>query len=59
MDKITIIISIIMFCLAIFLISFDHGYKHGQIDAINGKIKYKLVKQNNGSIKWEEIYILK
>ena len=30
-------------------------YKEGQIDAINGKIKYELVTQSNGSTEWEKI----
>lgn len=30
-------------------------YKQGQIDAINGKIRYELVKQKNGSVVWERI----
>ena len=30
----------------------DIGYKHGQIDAINGNIHYYLVKQSNGEMKW-------
>ena len=31
-----------------------HRYKQGQIDAINGIIKYELVVQPNGSMQWEE-----
>jgi len=30
-------------------------YKYGQIDAIKGKIKYHLVKQEDGSTIWERI----
>ena len=30
-----------------------HTYKYGQIDAINGKIKYHLVLQNDGSTSWK------
>ena len=30
-------------------------YKHGQIDAINGKVKYHLVKQEDNSMTWEYI----
>lgn len=30
------------------------GYKQGQIDAINGVIKYELVEQEDGSTKWEK-----
>ena len=30
-------------------------YKEGQIDALNGKIKYELVEQSDGSIKWKRV----
>ena len=30
------------------------SYKKGQIDAINGTIKYELIKQDNGSSEWEK-----
>jgi hypothetical protein len=30
------------------------GYKEGQIDAIQGKVKYQLTKQPDGSIIWTE-----
>ena len=30
-------------------------YKNGQIDAINGNIKYELVEQADGSTSWERI----
>lgn len=30
------------------------GYKQGQIDAINGVVKYELVKQPDGTTYWEE-----
>lgn len=33
----------------------ENFYKKGQIDAINGKIAYHLVKQENGSTIWEEV----
>jgi len=32
----------------------EHNYEHGQIDAINGKIKYELVVQSNNTVKWEK-----
>ncbi len=31
------------------------GYQMGQIDAINGEIKFQLIKQKGGSTKWEKI----
>lgn len=36
-------------------ISIAKAYKTGQVDAINGKIVYVLVKQPDGSTKWEHI----
>jgi hypothetical protein len=30
-------------------------YRKGQIDAINGIIKYELILQEDGSTEWEEI----
>jgi hypothetical protein len=33
----------------------SYGYKKGQIDAINGIIKYELIKQENGESKWKRI----
>lgn len=34
-----------------------HTYKDGQIDALNGKIKYEIQKQENGTTEW--VYIEK
>lgn len=31
------------------------GYKQGQVDYANGKIKYKLVKQPDNTVKWKKI----
>jgi hypothetical protein len=36
----------------IFVHVFDMTYKDGQLDAINGKIYYELVRQNDNSTKW-------
>jgi hypothetical protein len=49
-----LIIIIIMVCILfiVFLYGTDIGYKHGQIDAINGNIHYYLIKQSNGEMKW-------
>lgn len=30
-------------------------YKHGQIDALNGKVKYHLVRQSDNTMQWERI----
>jgi hypothetical protein len=37
------------------MISANHLYKRGQIDAINGIIKYELVEQTDKIFIWEEI----
>lgn len=29
------------------------AYKQGQIDALNGNVKYELKKQPDGTTKWE------
>ncbi len=33
----------------------EAGYKEGQIDVINGKIKYELVTQDNNELWWRSI----
>lgn len=33
---------------------YSEGYKQGQLDALNGKIKYVLEKQNNNEMIWKE-----
>ncbi len=33
----------------------DYGYKKGQVDAINGVIKYELVENSDGSKEWQKI----
>jgi len=33
----------------------QYTYKQGQIDCINGKVRYHLVKQEDGSTSWEHI----
>jgi predicted membrane protein len=30
----------------------ENGYKNGQIDALNGIIKYELVRQDDNSTMW-------
>ncbi|MCK9279327.1 MAG: hypothetical protein M0P71_01795 [Melioribacteraceae bacterium] len=40
---VTLLLSLAVFAL-IFSIIFGYGYKQGQIDAINGNIKYQLKK---------------
>lgn len=31
------------------------GYRQGQIDALNGVIKYKLQEQDDGAVTWEAV----
>jgi hypothetical protein len=56
-DFISITLAIVGGFVLGFLISVSvHGtYKEGQIDCINNVIKYELVKQEDGSTKWQEI----
>lgn len=42
----------ILLCL-IMMSSGDCTYKDGQIDALTGKIKYKLVTKNDSTKTWE------
>ena len=37
---------------AIFGWGLEKGYKHGQIDAIRGEIRYELKEKPNGETKW-------
>lgn len=37
------------------LIAERESYKEGQIDCMNGKVKYRLEKQKDNSIEWVEI----
>ncbi len=48
---ILIFIAIILF---LFFISYNCGYKKGQVDCLNGIIKYKKVKQDNGELRWKK-----
>lgn len=49
-------IAALFFCL-IFLYPthVKQGYKQGQIDAINGNIKYHKVTHKDSTVTWEEI----
>lgn len=44
----------VMCFLCIIFNTIDDNYKKGQIDAINGKIKYELKKTENGESVWVE-----
>jgi len=48
-----IITGIMLLLLAGVYAFADAAYKAGQTDAINGKIVYILVKQPDGTTKWE------
>lgn len=39
--------------------AFEEGYKQGQIDALTGKVKYELSKNEDGELVWTEINIKK
>lgn len=46
-----VILSLIIVMITI---SFIHGYKVGQVDALSNKrVAYELVKQTDGSTKWK------
>jgi len=53
-----VILWIVLFILLVVWINIGFkktGYKQGQIDAINGNIKYELVEQPDRTTKWKEI----
>jgi cell division protein FtsL len=37
------------------IIKYNDGYKQGQIDALNNKIKYELRENEDGTKEWVEI----
>ena len=49
---------ILFFCLGILFtinLTYDKRYKDGQIDALNGIVKYKKEIQKDSSVIWVEI----
>jgi hypothetical protein len=51
-------ITMVLFAALTILIVFskyEDGYKDGQVDAINGKIKYKLEEREDKTTDWVEI----
>jgi hypothetical protein len=42
-------------CMWSISIAYDGAYKQAQVDAINGKIKYRLEKTSDGTTEWKEI----
>lgn len=49
-----VVVGILM-CFVVMFAIYMNDYKDGQIDAINGDIKYELVVQKDNSTKWERI----
>ncbi len=57
-DGINIILVIILICILSISICMGTGiaaYKIGQVDALNGKIKYELKVNDDKSSTWERI----
>lgn len=48
------IVSSVLF-LATYHIITEDGYKQGQIDALTGKVQYKLYKNADSTVEWVEI----
>ncbi len=46
-------VTVLFLCVIFFIIR--PNYKDGQIDAINGVIKYELQVQHDGSTDWEKV----
>jgi hypothetical protein len=45
----------LMVIVCTIIIKENDGYRKGQIDAINGKIKYRLEKNSDSTTEWKEI----
>ncbi len=56
-DRVLAIINLVCFALVMvcFCLIANLKYKEGQIDSINGKIKYELKANSDGSSSWREI----
>jgi hypothetical protein len=52
---IIMIVACVIIILLIALFEYKDGYKNGQVDAINGKIKYKLEEREDKTTDWVEI----
>jgi len=53
-----LIVAIVMYFFGIVtgdIMRADFYYKQGQIDAINGIIKYELVEQDDKTVDWQRI----
>lgn len=49
------VIVFILLMIGAIIWSLNEDYKQGQIDALSGNIKYKLVEQPDGTKEWVEI----
>lgn len=54
-DGILLVALGVIFGMIFSVIILKNDYKDGQIDTLNGKIKYELVKQDNEELVWERI----
>ena len=45
-------IVLVMGCILGLSSMYDYGYRNGQIDAINGIIRYELMEHENGEKTW-------
>ena len=51
-----IVVGLIFFIAwVLILATFKENYKLGQIDALNGIIKYELIRQDDNTTQWEKI----
>jgi hypothetical protein len=60
MQRALTVIAILLLMMGIMVplirgVKYDDGYKQGQIDALTGKICYKLEQQQDGSTMWIQI----
>ena len=49
-------IIILIFIFVVVVLLQVNSYKRGQIDCLNGVIKYHLVEQKDTTTKWERIH---
>ena len=58
-NKDVVMVCVLFFMIGILFLGFaqscaDETYKDGQVDAINGKIRYELVVHPDSTRTWEE-----
>ena len=49
------IVSLLAVAMTLLAAGLDIGYRDWQIDYANGVIQYRLVKQSDGSTRWERV----